>query len=145
MDLSVLHPVKSPERDYARKDKLNSLTGSFECRFLEWTGWYNQDIYQLLFGHYRLYQVFKKECDNKARIPLFLAYTAKYRASHGLKYLLSHIIGILYFIGSFGKSYDALQTERFNKVLIKDYAPILHEFLIEADHDAQNALLNGLT
>ena len=144
MDLSVLHPVKSPERDYARKDKLNSLTGPLECRFLEWTGWYNQDIYQRLFGHYRLYQVFKKECNNKARMPLSLAYTVNYRASHGLKYLLSNIIGILYFIGTFGKRYGALQTERFNKVLIKDHASILYEFLIEAEQDAQNALLHAV-
>lgn len=59
MDLSVLHPVKSPARDYTWKDKLNSITSPLGCRFLEWTGWYNQDIAQRLLGHYRLYQLFK--------------------------------------------------------------------------------------
>ncbi len=59
MDPRVLHPVHSPERNYKWKDKLNSLTGHLDCRFLEWTGWYNQDILQRLLGHYRLYQVLK--------------------------------------------------------------------------------------
>ena len=34
MDLSVLHLVNSPEKNYKWKDKLNSLTGT-ACHFLE--------------------------------------------------------------------------------------------------------------
>ncbi|MEP7111379.1 MAG: hypothetical protein ABI760_25510 [Ferruginibacter sp.] len=45
--MSVLHSVLSPDRNYKWKDKLNSLTGHLDCRFLEWSGWYNQDILQL--------------------------------------------------------------------------------------------------
>lgn len=59
MNLSVLHPVKSPDRDYSMKDKLNRIISPLGCRFLEWSGWYNQDISQRLLGHYRLYQLFK--------------------------------------------------------------------------------------
>ena len=69
MDMSVLHRHPLPDRDYTRKDKLNSLTGHLDCRFLEWTGWYNQDIYQRLLGHYRLYQLFKNECKAETGLP----------------------------------------------------------------------------
>jgi hypothetical protein len=44
MELSVLSPVKSPDRDYPWKDKLNNITGLLSCRYLEWSGWYNQVI-----------------------------------------------------------------------------------------------------
>ncbi|MEI9808577.1 MAG: hypothetical protein WDO16_12290 [Bacteroidota bacterium] len=140
MDLSVLHPVKSPDRDYTRKDKLNSLTGHLDCRLLEWTGWYNQDIYQRLLGHYRLYQLFKKESKAGVGLPLPLAYIVKYRTSHGFKYLLSRITGILYYIGSFGKPYYPLQTEGINRLLVNEYAHILQAFLTEADNNFEKAL-----
>jgi hypothetical protein len=61
MDLSVLHSVKSPDRDYTMKDKLNSITSPFGPLFLEWSGWYSQGIFQRLLGHYRLYQMFKNK------------------------------------------------------------------------------------
>jgi len=140
MDLSVLHPVQSPERDYSAKDKLNSLTGHLQCRFLEWTGWYNQDIYQRLLGHYRLYQVFKKENKPDNYLPMPLAYIVNYRASHDVKYLLSRITGILYYIGSFGKTYYPLQTEGINKLLVDEDVHILQAFLTEADNNFEEAL-----
>jgi hypothetical protein len=37
MDLSVFHLVKAADREDSRKDKLNSLTGDPDWRFLEWT------------------------------------------------------------------------------------------------------------
>jgi hypothetical protein len=140
MDMSVLHQVKSPDRDYARKDKLNSLTGHLYCRFLEWTGWYNQDIYQRLLGHYRLYQLFKKENKADSGLPQPLAYIVNYRASHGIKYLLSRITGILFYLGSFGKPYYPLQTEGINKLLVNKNAHILQKFLNEADNNFEEAL-----
>jgi hypothetical protein len=88
MDLSVLHRHPLPDRDYYWKDKLNSLTGHLDCRFLEWTGWYSQDIYQRLLGHYRLYQLFKKESKAGVGLSQSLAYIVNYRASHSFKYLL---------------------------------------------------------
>lgn len=140
MDMSVLHRHPLPDRDYTRKDKLNSLTGHLDCRFLEWTGWYNQDIDQRLLGHYRLYQLFKKESKAESGLPQPLAYILNYRASHGIKYLISRVTGIVYYLGSFGKPYYPLQTEGINRLLINEYASILQEFLTEADNNFEEAL-----
>jgi hypothetical protein len=140
MDLSVLHRHPLPDRDYSWKDKLNSLTGHLDCRFLEWTGWYNQDIYQRLLGHYRLYQLFKKESKAGVGLSQPLVYIVNYRASHGFKYLLSRITSILYYIGSFGKTYYPLQTEGINKLLVNEYAQILQAFLTGADNNFEEAL-----
>jgi hypothetical protein len=145
MDLSVLHRHPRPDRDYTRKDKLNSLTGHLDCRFLEWTGWYNQDIYQRLLGHYRLYQLFKKESKAGVGLSQPLAYIIKYQAFHGFKYLLSRITGILYYIGSFGKHYYPLQTEGINKLLVNEQAQILQRFLTEADNNFEEAFALAIT
>jgi len=140
MDLSILHPVHSPERDYAWKDKLNSVTGNLDCRLLEWTGWYNQDILQRLLGHYRLYHVFKSENNFNNHLPLPLNYITSYKVTHSIKYFISCITASLYFIFSFGKRYAPLQTESINRNLINDKAIILFEFLVEADEDFSSAL-----
>ncbi|MBN8878285.1 MAG: hypothetical protein J0I32_12115 [Sphingobacteriales bacterium] len=140
MDLSVLHRHPLPDRDYFWKDKLNCLTGHLDCRFLEWTGWYNQDIYQRLLGHYRLYQLFKKERKTGTGLAQPMAYILNYRASHGFKYLLSRVTGIVYYLGSFGKPYYPLQMEGINKLLVNEYASILQAFLTEADNNFEEAL-----
>ena len=142
MDLSVLHPVDSPEKNYKWKDKLNGATGHLNCRFLEWSSLYNQDIAQRLLGHYRLYQVFKAENDAAANIGLALplAYIVSYRASHRVKYALSTIMASIYYIFTFGKRYSPLQIEGINRILINDKAIILQEFLQNADKDFFSAL-----
>ncbi len=140
MDMSVLHRHPLPDRDYTRKDKLNSLTGHLDCRFLEWTGWYNQDIYQRLLGHYRLYQLFKKESNALTGLSHPLAYIVNYRASHSLKYLLSRITSVLYYLVTFGKPYYPLQTEGINRLLVNEYAHLLQAFLTEADKNFEAAL-----
>ena len=145
MDLSVLHRHPLPDRDYLWKDKLNSLTGHLDCRFLEWTGWYNQDIYQRLLGHYRLYQLFKKESKADVGLSQPLAYILNYRTSHGFKYLLSRITGILYYMGSFGKPYYPVQIEGINKLLVNDHANILQAFLTEANNNFENALSQAIS
>jgi hypothetical protein len=91
MDLSILHLAYSPEKNYKWKDRLNSLTGHVSCRFLEWSGWYNQDILQRLLGHYRLYQVFKQKPIVNNHLSLPLNYIVNYKTSHGLKYALCRI------------------------------------------------------
>jgi hypothetical protein len=144
MDMSVLHRHPLPDRDYTSKDKLNSLTGHLDCRCLEWTGWYNQDIYQRLLGHYRLYQLFQKESKTDNALPQPLAYILNYRASHSFKYLLSRITGILYYLGSFGKPYYPLQTEGINKLLVNEYAYILQAFLTESDNNFEEALSHAI-
>jgi len=140
MDLSVLHPVHSPERNYKWKDRLNSLTGHLDCRLLEWSGWYNQDILQRLLGHYRLYQLFKAENAPNNQLSLPAAYIVSYRASQGIKYGLSAVTASLYYIFSFGKRYPALQIEGINRLLVTDKAMILHEFLRDSESDFTGAL-----
>lgn len=140
MDLSVLHPVHSPERNYRWKDRLNSLTGHLDCRLLEWSGWYNQDILQRLLGHYRLHQLFKAENGPDSTLSLPAAYIASYRASHGIKYAMSAVTASLYYIFSFGKRYPALQIEGINRLLVTDRAMILHEFLQDSESDFTGAL-----
>lgn len=144
MDLSVLHPVHSPERNYKWKDRLNSQTGHLNCRLLEWSGWYNQDILQRLLGHYRLYQVFKAEASPDNHLSLPLAYIISYRASHGVKYALSGLMASVYYVFSFGKRYTPLQIEGINGLLITDKVRILQEFLQDADTDFGLALKRAI-
>ena len=144
MDLSVLHPVKSPDRDYIWKDRLNSITSPLGCRFLEWTGWYNQDISQRLLGHYRLYQLFKAKNTAESQLSLSLAYTAHYRTLHVLKYGLSCIMAVLYYVFTLGDRYYALTIEELNKQLINRHHTILQEFLTNAEVDFKKALHNAI-
>ncbi len=142
MDLSVLHVVDSPERDYTWKDRLNSLTGRLDCRLLEWTGWYNQDIYQRLLGHYRLYQIFRQENDQAGNIEEISAFIVHYRSSHSLKYVLSQLTSVLYYLVSLGKVYYPFCIEGLNKILINEHPDILHEFLSSADENFKQTLKN---
>ncbi|WP_018615935.1 hypothetical protein [Segetibacter koreensis] len=136
MDLSVLHLVRSPERNYKWKDRLNSLTGHLSCRLLEWSGWYNQDMLQRLLGHYRLYQLFKIENNSACNhLSLPLAYIMSYRASQGFKYALSSITAALYYVVTFGKRYTPLQIEGINHLLVRDKATILQQFLQDSEKD----------
>ena len=136
MDLSVLHPLRSPERNYKWKDRLNSLTGHLSCRLLEWSGWYNQDVLQRLLGHYRLYQLFKIENNSPCNyLSLPLAYIMSYRASQGFKYALSSIMASLYYMVTFGKRYTPLQIEGINHLLVRDKAMILQKFLQHSEKD----------
>lgn len=71
-------PGTFTERYYTWKDKLNGTTSNINCRFLEWTGWYNQDLLQRLLGHYRLYQVFKSENREEYHLSPVLDYITNY-------------------------------------------------------------------
>lgn len=144
MNLSVLHAVKSPDRDYTMKDKLNSVTSPLGCRFLEWSGWYNQDISQRLFGHYRLYQVFKAKYKETSTLSLQLAYIAHYRNSHVFKYLLSWSIDAVYRFFTRTNLYPPLVVEGLNKQLINQQYTILQEFLTNVEVDFENALQNAI-
>ena len=144
MDLSVLHPVHSPEKTYKWKDKFNGVTGHLNCRFLEWSGWYNQDLPQRLLGHYRLFQIFKAETDPNNRLALPLAYIVSYRASQGIKYAVSASVASLYYVFTFGERYSPLQIEGINRVLVNDKAIILQEFLQAADKDFSSALARAV-
>jgi len=143
MDLSVLHAVKTADRDYTWKDKLNSITSPPGCRFLEWSGWYNQDISQRLLGHYRLYQLFKTKHKVDSQLSLPLAYIAHYRTFHLIKYGLSCITAVLYYIFTLGGRYFPLPVEQLNKQLINQQYTILQEFLTVAEIDFEKALHNA--
>ncbi|OQP47958.1 hypothetical protein [Niastella populi] len=140
MDLSVLHAVKSPDRDYTMKDKLNGLTSPLGCRFLEWSGWYNQNISQRLLGHYRLYQLFKAKSQVDSQLSLPVAYMANYRTLHIIKYVLSCITAVLYYICTLGDSYHPVAVEQLNKQLLYRQYTILQEFLAKAEVDFDKAL-----
>lgn len=144
MDLSVLHPVKSPDRDYTWKDRLNSITDYFGCRFLEWSGWYNQDLSQRLLGHYRLYQLFKAKNKADSQLSLPVAYIAHCRTLHVVKYALSCITAVLYYISTFGDRYHPLLVEGLNTQLINYQYAILQEFLTNAEVDFEKALFNAI-
>jgi len=144
MNLSVLHPVKSPDRDYTMKDKLNSITSPLGCRYLEWTGWYNQDISQRLLGHYRLYQIFKANNKVDTQLSLPLAYISHYRTLHVIKYGLSCITAVLYCIFTLGDRYYPLIVEELNKQMISRHHTILQDFLTEAEVDFEKALHNTI-
>ncbi|AEW02219.1 hypothetical protein A4D02_34655 [Niastella koreensis] len=144
MNLSVLHAVKSPDRDYTMKDKLNGITSSLGCRFLEWSGWYNQNISQRLLGHYRLYQLFKVISQVDPQLSLPVAYLAHYRTLHAIKYTFSLITAVLYYIFTLGDRYYPLLVEQLNKELIIRHYTILQDFLIDAEIDFGKALHNAI-
>jgi muconolactone delta-isomerase len=144
MNLSVLHVVKSPDRDYTMKDKLNGITGPLGCRFLEWSGWYNQNISQRLLGHYRLYQLFKAKRHVDFQVSLPAAYIAHYRTLHIIKYALSCITAALYYICTLGGRYHPLLIEQLNRQMIFQQFTILQEFLTNADTDFEKALFNAI-
>jgi hypothetical protein len=144
MDLSVLHAVKSLDRDYTMKDKLNGITSPLGCRFLEWSGWYNQNISQRLLGHYRLYQLFKAKRQIDSQLSLPVAYIAHYRTLHIVKYTLSCITAVLYYICTLGDRYHPFPTEQLNKQLIYQQFTILHEFLATAETNFEVALQNAI-
>ncbi|MCS3797850.1 hypothetical protein [Niastella sp. OAS944] len=144
MDLSVLHAVKSPDRDYTMKDKLNGITSLLGCRFLEWSGWYNQNISQRLLGHYRLYKLFKAKNQIDTQLSSPIAYIAHYRVLHIIKYALSYITAVLYYICTLGDRYHPLLIEQVNKQLIYQQFSILQEFLTNADTDFEKALFHAM-
>jgi hypothetical protein len=144
MDLSVLHAVKSPDRDYTMKNKLNGITSPLGCRFLEWSGWYNQNISQRLLGHYRLYQLFKAKSQVDSQLSLPMAYIAHHRSLQIIKYSLSCIMAVLYYMCTLGGRYYPLSVEQLNKQLIYRQFSILQEFLTNAEVDFEKALHSAI-
>jgi hypothetical protein len=143
VDLTLFHQV--PDGNYRAKDKLNSRTSRAACYFFEWTGWYNQNIAQRLLGHYRLFQIYKKDPDNTSRdINLAQAYVLQYRSNHFVKYSLSRLISLIYRIFTLGRPYLPVETETFNRSLINEYADILHTFLTDAETDFTSAFQNAM-
>jgi hypothetical protein len=142
VDLTLFHQI--PNGEYRAKDRLNRRAGRMACSFLEWTGWYNLDIPQRLLGHYRLFQIYKKDPDNTSRnIDLPKAYILQYRSKHFLKYALSRSVSIIYSIFTLGRPYLPVEIETFNRSLINEHADILQAFLAAAETDFTSAFLKA--
>lgn len=138
VDLTLFHKV--PGGNYAFADYICNRKGRLACYFLEWTGWYNNRIAARLLGHYRLFQLYKRDPDHAFRdMPLSQAYILHYRSSHSVKYFISRIISFIYCIGTLGRHYLMVEIETFNRSLIHDHAGILQTFLEQADHDFTSA------
>lgn len=144
VDLTLFHFNPG---NYGPKDSLNRRTGRVACFFLEWTGWYNQALSQRLLGHYRLFQLYKKDPDHAfihREMSLERAYILQYRGGHALKYALSRIISIIYRTFILGRPYPAVEIEGFNGALIREHADVLRAFLHDAENDFTAAFLTAM-
>jgi hypothetical protein len=144
MDLSLFHRYGA-DSDYRIKDKLNAWSGRLDCRFLEWSGWYNQDMYQRLLGHYRLFKICKAENSIQDTIEFFSAYILQYKASHRFKYFFLQAMSVLYYLATFGKSYYPFLIANINRHLIQEQPYLLHGFLAAAEENFEKALHNTMT
>jgi len=140
VDLTLFHNTPG---NYPLFDRLNSRTGRFACYFMEWTCWYNSRITLRLLGHYRLFQLYKKDPDQAFRekeISMPRAYILHYRSSHIVKYFISRVMSFIYSIGTLGRhQYMPVEIETFNGALINEHSHILETFLNHADHDFTSA------
>lgn len=145
VDLTLFH--LNPGGNYGPKDRLNRRTGRVACFLLEWTGWYNQALSQRLLGHYRLFQLYKKDPDHAfihREMSLERAYILQYRGGHAMKYALSRIISIIYRTFTLGRPYPAVEIEGFNGTLIREHADVLQAFLHDAENDFTAAFLTAM-
>ena len=95
MDLTLFHYNK--DGDFRWKDKLSGRTDRLRCAYLEWIGWYNGDILQRLLGHYRLFQIYKKNrLKTGIELSLIRSYILQYQSTHAMKYFVSKLVGFLY-------------------------------------------------
>ncbi|HEX9509373.1 MAG TPA: hypothetical protein VF939_02745 [Puia sp.] len=131
------------EKGHPMKYRLNGATGFLKCRWLEWSGWYNLDVYQRLLGHYRLFQHFKKDKYLKyRRIPVYQAYILNYRATHEIKYFLSKVVSFIFSTFT-RKPYVAVEMEGLNRILVNEGATVLQQFLADAEADFEQALVTA--
>jgi len=145
MDLSIFHFNEGPDRNYKPKDYLNGRRGLMACRFLEWSGWYSQDIAQRLLGHYRLYQHYRSGMRNW---PVGLAparsYILHYKAIHPFKYALARCMSFLYSLIFWKEPFLPGMVAGLNHRLIREGSTLLEEFLVSADDDFEKALNKAL-
>jgi|SRR5271154_7068178 len=144
MDLRLFHRYGA-DRNYKIKDKLNGWSGRLDCRFLEWSGWYYQDMYQRLLGHYRLCKIFKEENRQYDTIESVSAYILHYKALHRVKYFFLQAISGFYYCLTFGKSYYPFLIASMNKHLIEEQPYLLYAFLTAAEENFEHALSNTMS
>jgi hypothetical protein len=135
------NPTPAPEPDFRMRDRLNSWTRIFPCRFLEWSGWYNYGIRQRLIGHYRLFKHFKSRHEKMAgELPATQAYILHYRSYYDLKNFLNKAMSFLYSSVTVNDYSPTAPYAAINRQLIYKKPEILLQFLIDADNDLDTAL-----
>jgi hypothetical protein len=142
MDLRLFHPEDNPDHDYRRLDRVNSRSGPLACHLLEWTGWYNTSDALRLLGHYRLFQLYKARYDPRFRkeISPIPSYILQYRSTYGIKYFLSRTVAFLHRIVQRGDYDPNVEIQGINRMLVHQRADVLHDFLLDAETDFDQAL-----
>jgi len=144
MSFRIFHYGNVADENYFLKGRFAGWTGRLKCCWWEWSGWYNVDICQRLLGHYLLFQHFKKEDAFMNRgVEVAHAYILQYRATQGIKYLLSRIAAFFWSIVTLGMAFPPVEIEGLNRILVNEGADVLLEFLTEAGADFQSALLKA--
>ena len=142
MDLRLFHPTGNPNSKPKVLDYWNSRTGLFACRFLEWSGSYNDNVKRRLLGHYRLYQLYKKRRSRgPSALPPVQGYILQYRASHWIKHYWYLALSRL---PSMFMPDPGAEMYLLNKILVYQRAPVLYEFLENADMDFEQAFNKAL-
>ena len=134
--------LPSPTPNYQTRDRLNSWTHPLPCRFLEWSGWYNQTIHNRLIGHYRLYTHFQKAYAKSPNpdFPATSAYILHYRANYGPRHFLAKAISLLFSTIALQGPTPASQYAILNHHLLHTRPDILQQFLIAAGANLATAL-----
>jgi hypothetical protein len=141
MNQDVLPPSSKPQPDYRMRDRLNGWTTLLPCRFLEWSSWYNQGVRNRLIGHYRLYQLFKKNNEkiHPGDISIIQSYILQYRTTYPPKHFVARFTSLIY--SSFTSGHAPVGGyAAINRHLIYERPDILQQFLIAADTHFDNAL-----
>jgi hypothetical protein len=144
MDLRHFHDINSPNTDYGAIDRMISRTGSFHCDFLEWTGWYDISVRIRLLGHYRLFQLYKKDLSrNSTGLSSEYTYVLYYRENRHLKYSWAHQT-IAFLKPLLIKSDRNADVKSINRILLFKRPEILQNFLATAETDFDKALLTAI-
>src|SRR5260221_7567086 len=144
MSLRIFHYGNEADENYFLTGRFDGWTGRLKCRWWEWSGWYNADIYQRLVGHYLLFQHFKKDAAlMKRSISVEQAYVLQYRTMQGVKYLISRITAFTWSILTFGMSFPSVEIEGINRILVNEGADILQQFLADSEIDFRPALFTA--
>ncbi|MBS1603084.1 MAG: hypothetical protein JST42_10490 [Bacteroidetes bacterium] len=138
MDLRIFRPTDNPDFNFKTFDRINSRTGNFSCRWLEFIGWYTSSVRLRLLGHYRLFQLYKKQrLKSPAHLSPIQGYILQYRATHWMKRYSYILISRLPSL--FGPPDDHVEIHAINNLLIHQRADILYQFLDAADTNFEEA------
>jgi hypothetical protein len=143
MDLRLFHSTENPDHNYNTFDRHNSRTGIFACRLLEWSGWYSASVPLRLLGHYRLFQLYKKDrLKTSASLPPVQGYILQCRSAYWIRHYW--YIFISRFPSMWKHPDEGVEIYAVNKLLLYERASILAGFLADAETDFEQAFKNAL-